>query len=310
MKRKIISYILIGSLSAVCLCGCGGSNSSKEKETQTVTETAESSKEEIENDLAGSSREETENEKETAGASEADDSKQDGTDAGQNTDAAGANDSGQGGADAGQDTGTAGTADSGQGGQDTGAAGNTDAAGSQNTSTGTADSDALDVSWGVISQYGFNDKNESILSFSLKGSTLVDCGEFYTIEATFCKPVLVSLDHNIGDIVEIVTDELTGERRALTYNGNGVFVDAENVEYYTMDPSASEPVELYCFSDDRVEAAFYEGIIMIAADAESCIDITDEKITVSAELLSEDSWYNGVAFNDKNQAVTLTVYGD
>lgn len=295
LKRKMISLILIGSLSAMCLYGCG-SNSGSEKETQTVTEAAESSNDETEEENLAGSSDEAENDGDDSGTAGADDSSQ-------NTDAAGAENSSDTdvAGDNGQNTDAVGT---------DGASGSTDTADSQNTSAGTADSDALDVSWGVIGQYGFNDRNESNLSFGLKGSTLIDCGGFYTIEATFYKPVLISLNHEVGDIVEIVTNELTGERCALTYKGNGTFVDADNIDYHAADASSSEPVELYYFSDDRVETAFYEGIISIAADAESCIDITDEKTVVSAELLSEDSWYNGVLFNDKNQAVTLTIYGD
>ncbi|MCI8991213.1 MAG: hypothetical protein HFG80_00565 [Eubacterium sp.] len=314
MKRKIIVYILIGSLSAMCLCSCG-SKTGSETETNTVTESAENSGEETEAaNMAGSSDEEEKENTENTGQGK------NNAESGQNTESTGQDKDMDG---TGQNTenitnGTAaedemsGTAETERTGGTAAADGTAGADSNASSGSGTADSDALDVSWGVIEQYGFRENQESELSFGLKGDTLVDCGDFFTIEATFYKPVLVSLNHEAGDVVEIVVNELTGERILLTYQGNGAFRGSDEIDYYTMNPAASGPTELYCFSEDQVEAAFYEGIIKVAKDAKSCIHITGEETPVSAEFLSQpaNSWYNGVVFDDKKQAVTLTVYGD
>ena len=80
-------------------------------------------------------------------------------------------------------------------------------------------------SWKIIQQYGYQEAisdrgtvgQMSLLSYMLKEETLQDAGEYFTVDATFMKPITVPSDLEIGDTVTVTFNELTGDTEELTY---------------------------------------------------------------------------------------------
>lgn len=179
-------------------------------------------------------------------------------------------------------------------------------------------------SWELIKQYGFqedfSDRGNvgqwSLLSYGLKSAGLKDEGEYFTVDATFLKPVTVSPDLKMGDTVTVTMDELTGETETLTYAREGILTGENGAEYYyhpeNDDWKLNGEVILYQDSDDRVDAPFYEGRLCISKDAVTgvALDPTPYE-TVSKDTFSgEDRWFNGVFFDDSGVVMELIYYGD
>jgi hypothetical protein len=179
------------------------------------------------------------------------------------------------------------------------------------------------ASWQVIQQYGFQEQQDSknpvgqdsLLSYSLDPSTLTDEGDYYTVNATFAKPITVSPDLKVGDVVTITVNELTGETEDITLGENGDFTSPEGYEYYYFfnDMSINEDgdIVLYEGSDDRVDAPFYEGKLCISKEALMGIALENGGYnTVTKEDLTTYTWYNGVYFDNDGVVQSLIIYGD
>ena len=179
-------------------------------------------------------------------------------------------------------------------------------------------------SWKIIRQYGYQEDRSdrgtvgqmSLLSYMLKEETLQDAGEYFTVDATFMKPITVPSDLKIGDTVTVTFNELTGETEELTYAQEGILSGKEGNEYYynpDNDYAAlNGEVVLYEGSDDRVDAPFYEGKLCISKDAVTGVALDPSPYeTVSKDTFTaEDNWFNGVFFDENGVVMGLIYYGD
>ena len=80
-------------------------------------------------------------------------------------------------------------------------------------------------SWKIIRQYGYQEDRSdrgtvgqlSLRSYLLKEEPLQDAGEYFTVDATFMKPITVPSDLKIGDTVTVTVIALTGETEDIPY---------------------------------------------------------------------------------------------
>lgn len=194
----------------------------------------------------------------------------------------------------------------------------------ENTSaeSGSAPVDA--DSWKVVQQYGYQEDRSdrgtvgqmSLLSYLIKSDTLKDEGEYFTMDATFMKPVTVPSDLKVGDTVTVTFNELTKETEELTYEREGTLTGKDGSEYYYYPDSdnfkLNGDVVLYQDSDDRVDAPFYEGKLCVSKDAVTGVALDPSPYeTVSRETFTEDgNWFNGVFFDENGVIMGLIFYGD
>lgn len=165
----------------------------------------------------------------------------------------------------------------------------------------------------IIDRYGY-EEGHSLLSFALKEGTAKDCGDYYQVDALYSQGIEAPGDLKYGDQVTLVFNELTGERKTLEYRQGGLYPVDEGQyasQYYYTPTEDQSPVVLYQDSEDRVDKPVYEGKLYIRKDAAREIDIENESEPVTFENLNgQNSWYNGVFFDEKGYAVRLVVYGD
>lgn len=167
-------------------------------------------------------------------------------------------------------------------------------------------------SWAVIQEYGFQNEY-STLSYTLKGETLKDCGDYYSMEATFSKPVKVPGNLQVGDTCEFVENDLTGEKVWVTYSEEGYLTDEDGREYYYHSSEDGSDVELYHGSVDRLDSPFYEGVLYIRKDAVTGAAITGQPyVTITTDVLTSEygNWYNGLAFDENGMVTQLIFFGD
>ena len=191
----------------------------------------------------------------------------------------------------------------------------------------SASSDGIPVdadSWKVVQQYGYQENRSdremvgqwSLLSYLLKVDTLQDAGEYFTVDATFMKPVTVAADLKIGDTVTVTLNELTGDTEELTYESEGTLMGKDGAEYYYYPDNdnfkENGEVVLYQDSADRVDAPFYEGKLCISKDAVTGVALDPSPYeTVSKDTFTaEDNWFNGVFFDENGVVMGLVYYGD
>lgn len=170
-----------------------------------------------------------------------------------------------------------------------------------------SDVDRAEKSYAIVEEYGF-ENGFSALSYRLLGNTMVDCGDYYQIDAVFLKGITVPANMQAGDTYSIVVDELSNVTEVVEFDGefyHNLYTDAE---YYTYDPNSDDDVYLYCDSDDRVEAKFFVGVLRIAKDARVGIAIENKYWNVEAKDLN--SWYNGVKFAEDGMVTELVNFGD
>lgn len=166
----------------------------------------------------------------------------------------------------------------------------------------------------VLDQYGYVD-GHSVLSFSWDGGTAKDCGDYYEVYATYGQGIEAPGNLKMGDQVTLVFNQMTGEKRTLTYGKGGLY-EAGNAGYdypnYYYTPSADgSPVVLYQDSDDRVDKPVYQGVLYIRKDATVEIAIVHDVKPVTFQKLNSDyNWYNGIVFDQKGYATRLVFYGD
>lgn len=195
------------------------------------------------------------------------------------------------------------------------------AAGSTSEVSDTAPVDA--ASWKIVQQYGYQEDRSdrgtvgqmSLLSYLLKADTLQDAGEYFTVDATFLKPVTVTADLKIGDTVTATFNELTGETEELTYEREGILTGKDGAEYYYYPDNENYKengeVILYQDSDDRVDAPFYEGKLCISKDAVTGVVLDPSPYeTVTKDSFNESNWFNGVFFDENGVVMGLVFYGD
>lgn len=194
--------------------------------------------------------------------------------------------------------------------------------GNTSAESGSAPVDA--DSWKTVQQYGYQEDRSgrgtegqmSLLSYLLKVETLEDAGEYFTVDATFMKPITVSPDLKIGDTVTVTFNELTGETEELTYTREGILSGKDGNEYYYHPDddyfTLNGEVVLYQDSDDRVDAPFYEGKLCISKDAVTGIALDPNPYeTVSQDTFTTDgNWFNGVFFDENGVVMGLIFYGD
>ncbi len=198
------------------------------------------------------------------------------------------------------------------------------------TDKNTDTSDAtFEASWETIKEYGFDfdeglifgdyhsDKwNYSVLSFAIAGGTAVDCGDYYTVQAVFSKPLRVPADPEVGDTYTAVINELTGETETFTYvkeEGTGATYYRENGggECYLYNVGSDGMAELMEDSADRIDVPFYQGVLRISKEA-----VTGDAVlrgpynTVTASDFADDDWFNAVAFDDDGYVMQLIYVGD
>ena len=193
-----------------------------------------------------------------------------------------------------------------------------------NTSA-VSDSAPVDAdSWKIIQQYGYQEDRSdrgtvgqmSLLSYLLKEETLQDAGEYFTIDATFMKPITVPSDLKIGDTVTVTFNELTGETEELTYAQEGILSGKDGNEYYYNPDNdysiLNGDVVLYQDSDDRVDAPFYEGKLCISKDAVTGVALDPSPYeTVSKDTFTTGgNWFNGVFFDENGVVMGMVYYGD
>ena len=179
-------------------------------------------------------------------------------------------------------------------------------------------------SWKVVQQYGYQEDRSdrgtvgqmSLLSYLIKSDTLKDEGEYFTMDATFMKPITVPSDLKIGDKVTVTFNELTKETEELTYEKEGILTGKDGGEYYYYPDNEyytlNGEVMLYQDSDDRVDAPFYEGKICVSKDAVTGVALDPSPYeTVSKETFTEDgNWFNGVFFDENGVIMGMIFYGD
>lgn len=193
-----------------------------------------------------------------------------------------------------------------------------------NTSA-VSDSVPVDAdSWKIIRQYGYQEDRSdrgtvgqmSLLSYMLKEETLQDAGEYFTVDATFMKPITVPSDLKIGDTVTVTFNELTGETEELTYAQEGILSGKDGNEYYYNPDNdysiLNGDVVLYQDSDDRVDAPFYEGKLCISKDAVTGVALDPSPYeTVSKDTFTTGgNWFNGVFFDENGVVMGMVYYGD
>lgn len=168
----------------------------------------------------------------------------------------------------------------------------------------------VEDSWKTIQEYGF-ENGYSVLSYRLNGETLKDCGEYYSIEATFSKPVKVPGNLQVGDTCKIVINDFTGETVEVTYSTEGYLTSEDGMEIYYYPPEDGSDTEIYQGSADRIDSPFYNGILHIRKDAVTGAAITGQPyVTITQEELAYRNWFNGLAFDESGMVTELIYFGD
>ena len=69
---------------------------------------------------------------------------------------------------------------------------------------------------------------------------------------------------------------------------------------------------LYQDSDDRVDAPFYEGKLCISKDAVTGVapDPSPYETVSKDTFAADDTWFNGVFFDENGVVMGLVYYGD
>lgn len=164
----------------------------------------------------------------------------------------------------------------------------------------------------TIKDYGIDEVGKADLSFIVKPETMKDHGDYYSIEATFMKPVLVDANLKIGDEVTFYIDDLQKTEVTVQYKEKGTLYDASTDMEYNYSPAKGEDkTELYRDSDDRVESPFYDGILLIRKDAVKGEYVINEYETVTIEnIAAESGYFNGVVFDAEGYVTMLSFIGD
>ncbi len=188
--------------------------------------------------------------------------------------------------------------------------------------------EAFEESWDVIQQYGmdgselyYRDFVESVykysdLSFTLKSDTFEDLEDYYFVEATFSKPIMVPVDLKPGDTYTVDVDELRGTVLTLTCTGSSDdedYLEGSNGQKYYCDGTGYDRMaDLYESGGDRIEAPFYEGVLRIRLDAVTGDALTHGPYThvTESDFDGGDLWFNIVAFDDKGYVKQLIIDGD
>lgn len=172
----------------------------------------------------------------------------------------------------------------------------------------TDEADIIEQTGTYVGQYGYTDDGYSILSYTLDGKSVSDCGDFYLVDAILLKPVEVP-ELKDGEEYTFVSDELTGETVTIKCTGNNTFICEEtNQDYYRPDDGNGW---LYCDSADRVDAPFFKGRLRILKDAKTGSVLDDNIATITPELFEkEDLWFNQVEFTGKGFVCSLIFCGD
>lgn len=152
----------------------------------------------------------------------------------------------------------------------------------------------------------------SELEFDLIENTVVDCGDYYTVEAEFLQGITVPGDIQVGDKITVTLNQLTGETDVWTYEEAGLVSENypdEDYGYFAPDEEGF-PVYVYRYSDDRVNCVVYKGTICIKKDAVSEVVVADMTETVSEELLNQGGYYHQIYFNEDGFAEKLVYTSD
>lgn len=161
----------------------------------------------------------------------------------------------------------------------------------------------------VVKASGFTEDGQSNLGFTIEEGSMQDCGDYYSVKATFAKEVKVTSDLKIGEEVTFIINDMTGETDTAVYKEKGIlYSEKTEMEYWYYPQDGENDTVLYCFSDDRVESPFYEGILLIRKDAQCGEDITKTYRTVEMDNLF--TYYNGVRFDEDGYVTALIFFGD
>ncbi len=204
----------------------------------------------------------------------------------------------------------------------------TSAAGSVTAaSTDTSDA-AFEKSWETVKDYGFgldqsmiyggyySDKwSYSPLSFTILGGTVVDCGDYYTVQAVFAKPLKVPAYPNPGDTYTTVVNELTGEKGTFTYvreegTGASYYRSEGGSECWITNIGSDGMAELLEGSVDRIDVPFYHGVLRISKDAVTGSTALGSYSKVAAADFAENDWFNALAFDGNGCVQQLIYVGD
>lgn len=161
----------------------------------------------------------------------------------------------------------------------------------------------------IIEEYGMSNEGQSNLSFYIKEGSMQDCGDYYKLDVTFAKGIAVDAHLKIGDEITFVTNELTGETDTVIYKEKGIlYSEKTEMEYWYSPTEDEDTTVLFCFSDDRVEAPFYEGTLLVRKDAQCGEAITQTYQNVTMDNLF--GYYNGVRFDKDGYVTALIFFGD
>lgn len=171
--------------------------------------------------------------------------------------------------------------------------------------------DNADEAFETVKQFGFHNEATSNLSFNFLGDTIKDCGDYYEVDAYFCKKIAVPNTLKKGDSFTFCTDTFTGAEETIILGDDEEFVteSGEYTGYYLIkDSEDPDNYVLYWGSDDRVETTFFYGTLRVKKGAQKGIAIINEFEEIADGNL--DGYFNGVDFDDKGYITNVVYWGD
>ena len=162
----------------------------------------------------------------------------------------------------------------------------------------------------IVKNYDTRENGESVLGFILFGdsATANEKGN-YEMDALILAPVMVKTHMEVGETVEVCTDEINGETMLLTMCEGGVLLGEDGMEYWP-ESTEGEMTGLVYLSDDQLMAAKFRGRVEVSPDAIVRVAIIDSEKEASLYQFSESDFFNGVIFGEDGVISKLTFYGD
>lgn len=162
----------------------------------------------------------------------------------------------------------------------------------------------------LIDSYGYEEDGKSVLSFDIQPGEVIDGGDYYEVTAIYGQAIKVPTDLEVGESVTLVFNEMTGETKTLTLQSEGSLLDEAGMDYYYWPSEDGSPVDLYWFSDDRVDKPICEEKLYIRKSATSEVVIAETVEFITEEMLENGAWYNGVYFDEQGYVIRLCFIGD
>lgn len=160
----------------------------------------------------------------------------------------------------------------------------------------------------LIKSYGF-ENGESRLGYAIQENSVVEDGDYFIATVDLYRPVKIPANMSEGDVYCFDLDLEKNETDAIMVSGDTLVADSGMEYYYFTNQSDGDWVELYCFSDDRVDTHFYTGEIRIAKDAVHNIPVMNEESVITMEKLNSGLFFNGAYFTD-SVLTKMISYGD